>query len=189
MTDLIHNLSISSTSSLTFSPAERLVLITLTPATRPIVLNLAARLIYHGPLRVLDGGNQFNVYHVAHVLRQLIQKYAVGPTGADLEGALARTLVSRAFTCYQMAALLCALPDEQYPSLVLDLLATFYDENVSLPESLRLLAGCIQQFQRLSRTAPVIIAALKPGPLSQDRLPLYDRLKRSVSAHWDTSAQ
>jgi hypothetical protein len=49
--------------------------------------------------------------------------------------------LSRAFTCYQMLALLAETPAGGPPTLVLDLLDTFYDESVPLHESRRLQIG------------------------------------------------
>ena len=61
------------------------------------MLDLAAQLAAHGPLRVLDGGNQFNVYPVARAIRRQTP---------DLNAALQRIVLSRAFTCYQMVVML-----------------------------------------------------------------------------------
>lgn len=123
-------------------------------AARQPMLDMAARLAQRGVLRVLDGGNSFNAYTVARNLGQL-----VGGGGEALENALRRIHVARAFTCYQMLTLLNETPAAPYPTLVLDLLATFYDENVDLHESQRLLEICIQHLLRLSRLAPVVVSA------------------------------
>src|SRR5512143_1050211 len=81
-------------------------------AIQPL-LELAARLAQQAPLRVLDGGNCFNAYVVAVALRQQTQ---------DVEAALERIRVSRAFTCYQMVTLLDETPSAETPmaTLVLD---------------------------------------------------------------------
>ena len=50
------------------------------------MLDLAAQLAAHGPLRVLDGGNQFNVYPVARAIRRRT---------SDLNAALQRIVLSR----------------------------------------------------------------------------------------------
>jgi hypothetical protein len=66
-------------------------------AANPLMLELAARLAVEQPLRVLDGGNRFNVYPVAKAVRRRT---------ARLEEAMGQIILSRAFTCYQLQALL-----------------------------------------------------------------------------------
>ena len=147
-------------------------------AARQPMLDLAARLAQRGPLRVLDGGNSFNAYTVARSLGRW-----AGEDGKDLEKALKRISVARAFTCYQVLTLLSETPTAPCPTLVLDLLATFYDENVELYESQRLLESCLGHLLRLSRLAPVVISAqapVAPQPV-QDRSCLVHTLE--VAAH------
>jgi hypothetical protein len=90
------------------------------------------------------------------------------PTAAPprtLKQALARITLARAFTCYQMLTLLSetpAIPNQ--PTLALDLLATFYDENVPAAEALRLLERCLADLRRLSAQAPVVVCARPPRP-------------------------
>ena len=67
-------------------------------AASTAMLTFAARLAVHAPLRVLDGGNQFNAREVARLLRS--------QNAPDVYAALERIRVARAFTCYQMLALL-----------------------------------------------------------------------------------
>ena len=61
------------------------------------MLDLAAQLALHGAVRILDAGNQSNVYPIAQRLRR---------STVDVNAALRRIQVQRAFTCYQVAALL-----------------------------------------------------------------------------------
>lgn len=135
-------------------------------ATQPM-LELAARLAARGPLRVLDGGNRFNVYPVARSLRLL---------SADSAAALDRIQLARAFTCYQMLTLLGETPPVECPTLVLDFLATFYDENVPLQESARLLNLSLAELRRLSQGAPVVVSARRPPEVGSSRLPLLQVL-------------
>ena len=131
----------------------------------------AARLAFSGPLRVLDGGGRFNPYSLARPLRRLTPQVAE---------AMQRVHIQRAFTCYQMAALLdeigaCdkdAIPPnhggmqatppnhggmQATPLLALDLLNTFQDEDVAAHERRRLLAGGLARLNRLSQIAPVAV--------------------------------
>ncbi len=116
---------------------------------------LIARLALRAPLRVLDGGNCFAAYPVAREIRRATP---------DLETVLKRTQVARAFTCYQVLALLEDTPADTVPVLALELLSTFYDESVRLAERQRLLMRCTQEIQRISQQAPVgVIVSLRPG--------------------------
>jgi hypothetical protein len=121
----------------------------------PTLLALTARLAEAGPVRVVDGGNRFNVYTVARAARGRSE-------------VLNRITVSRAFTCYQVLTMLehasatlvaetadgglvpprlaRAIP---VPFIVLDLLSTFYDESVQAGERKRLLRACITHLERL----------------------------------------
>jgi len=168
--------TITEVLPLDFPLSKHLMLVIAPQAGRTGMLELAARLALAGPLHVLDGGNQFNVYPVARALRRQT---------ADLTAALSRIQMARAFTCYQVSAMLAQAPTGSMPILALDLLSTFYDENVTPAESQRLLAGGLIQLQRLSRSAPVVVAVSPPGPLSMDRLPLLEQLKSAASQIWE----
>lgn len=122
-------------------------------ATKP-VLNLVARQSLRAPLRVLDGGNRFNAYIVAQALHQ---------QAVDVEAALKRIYIARAFTCYQVATLLHETLAAPLPTLVLDMLATFRDESVSLDERRRLLHTCTSQLKRLADQAPLLVSVTPQG--------------------------
>ena len=107
---------------------------------------------------------------------------------ADLTGALARIRLSRAFTCYQMVELLADTPADGLPTLVIDLLATFYDDNVQLTESQRLLSDCIPHLQRLSQFAPVVVSAKPPAPLCAQKSVLADALQAAAGGSWKLEA-
>ena len=161
--------------ALTFPLSNRLLVLTAPHAAGALMLELAARLSTAGELRVLDGGNRFNVYPVARAARRYT---------ADLTGALARIRLSRAFTCYQMVELLADTPSDGLPTLVIDLLATFYDDNVQLAESQRLLSKCIPHLQRLSQFAPVVVSAKPPAPLCLQKGVLAEALQAASGGSW-----
>jgi hypothetical protein len=129
-------------------------------APRPIgyrLLNACiARMALAEPICVLDGGNGFDVHSIARGLRAQT---------AELDAAMQRITIARAFTCYQVVALLAQQPLGSRPVLVLDLLATFHDENVPRPERLRLLDQALGNLVVLSRLAPVAISV---SPSAQD---------------------
>ncbi|MCJ7518414.1 MAG: hypothetical protein MUO42_01910 [Anaerolineaceae bacterium] len=165
--------------ALTLPLYNQLLVLTAPHAAVKLMLELAARLALTGELRVLDGGNRFNVYPVARTIRRY---------SPELTAALARIRLARAFTCYQAAAMLAEMPAEPRPLLVIDLLATFYDESVNLNESRRLLAGCIPHLQRLSQAAPVVVSAKPPAPVSAERAMLAETLRGAASGAWQLEA-
>ena len=118
------------------------------PHSRRLMNELAARLALRGPVQVLDGGNLFDAYGIARQVRRHTH---------HLEAVLERLKVSRAFTCYQMTALLAAQAERPIPLLAPGLLTTFRDENVPLAERRHLLARCLGHLQRLGRRAPLIV--------------------------------
>jgi len=147
------------------------------------MVELAAGLARRGTMRVLDGGNLFNAYLVARALRRQT---------VNIPAALERIFLARAFTCYQMEALLAASPAQPVPTLVLDLPATFYDESVRLPERQRLLARAVRHLRRLSSQAPVAVSA-RPAPAAAqagsvglaERAGLLDILIEAVDRVWE----
>lgn len=117
---------------------------------RLLMNTFAAQLALVGPLHVLDGGNSFDALRIARLVRQQT---------ADLETVLTRLTVARAFTCFQMLAMLEQQPGGARPILILDLLSTFCDENVPLRERHRLLEEALRHLRRLSKLAPVAVSA------------------------------
>lgn len=122
-------------------------------AARETISRLTAALALRGQVTVLDGGNRFQPYHVAQLLRQKTVR---------VDSAAKNIFIRRAFTCYQVLALLEGTPALRQPCLVLDLLATFYDEHVSEREARRLLAGCLRELERLCQGAPVVVTLSPP---------------------------
>ena len=118
------------------------------------ISHVAAQLALRGPLTVLDGGNRFQAYRIAHLLRKHT---------TEIQAAAERLYIRRAFTCYQMLALLEDTTSHPQPYMVLDLLSTFYDDNVQSREVERLLSACLDQVERLYRSAPVAITLGLPS--------------------------
>lgn len=149
---------------------DRLHLVIAPRSTGYQLLNTCiARLALAGPVDVLDGGNGFDVHTIACQLRA---------HSSDTEAALQRIQIARAFTCYQVVALLAEHTPAPHPLLVMDLLATFADENVPQLERLRLLDQVIERLLFLSHLGAVAVsvsplvdekslarleAAMKPG--------------------------
>ncbi len=151
-----------------------LLLVVAPHAGGALMLELVARLACQGPLRLLEGGNRFDVYRCNQAIARALQELQVkaSPRAGVEEGSAAefslrqimeRIQLARAFTCYQLVSLLKQTPALPMPTLVLDMLTTFYDENVSNDESLRLLGVCLEELQRLNRVAPVAVS-VRPAP-------------------------
>jgi hypothetical protein len=134
-------------------PGALIVVCCAPRAMREPVAELAARLALNGPLTVLDGGNRFQAYRVAQLLRQQT---------TQVDSAAKRLFIRRAFTCYQVLALLEDTPALRQPYLLLDMLATFYDEQVNEREARRLLQACLRQVERLRQCAPVVMTLAPP---------------------------
>jgi hypothetical protein len=140
-------------------PVQNQLLLLVAPhAGGQLMINLAARLACRGQVRILDGGNRFDLYHCTAQLAGI----SAGKT-ADLSAVLGRIQLRRAFTCFQVAALLREMPADAVPLLVLDMLSTFYDESAPAAECRRLLEVCLGQLRRLNRFAPVAISSRAQG--------------------------
>ncbi len=154
---------------LPLTPSHIHLLICPRRAGYQLMNTLAARLALLGPVCVLDGGNGLDVHAIARLARQ---------QHACPEAILQRITIGRAFTCCQMSRLLSQPRPAGMPILVMDLLATFCDENLPLPERLRLLR--IGLAALLPATA--LLCASPPAP---DQPPdLLEMLVSTVDAVW-----
>jgi hypothetical protein len=143
----------------TFTLPARTLTVLCSPAAAPEpVVELLAMLALRGPVTVLDGGNCFPAYRLART---------IASQAPDLAAVMQRVFVCRAFTCHQMLSLLEGAPSLPQACLLLDPLATFYDDQVPEQEVRRLLAGCLRQMKRLAQKAPVLITL--PPPRTKER--------------------
>jgi hypothetical protein len=166
------------TTLLELQPGQLCLLVAPRSFTGKVLNAFTAHLALKGPVQVLDGGNQFDVHTIARLIRRQT---------AQLETVLQCVAVARAFTCYQMIALLQQQPVSAVPVLVLDLLSTFCDENVSANERLRLLDQGLEQLQRLSRPAPVVVS-VSPLPEGQPA-ELMEHLETRAGRVWRFESQ
>jgi len=148
----------------------RIILVTSTShsPSKGVMADIAARLALIGPVVIIDGGNSFDAYRIARSIRSHTN---------ELKAALQRIQIARAFTCYQIVALLAQTPTTASPKLILDLLTNFYDEDIPVAECSRLLQESIQHIRRLSQLAPVIISAKIPRIEQPERQPLFEQLQ------------
>jgi len=138
---------------------------------REVSLQFIAEMAQSGPVQVLDGGNRFDLLALNRELRR---------RDLPLYTALERVRIARAFTCYQMTTLLEDHPRDGIPTLVLNLLATFQDENASLAERLRLLEICLYSLRkRALHTA--VLTVLHPQPSEE---PFLGCVREAVDRAW-----
>jgi len=114
------------------------------------LMSMTAALALRGRVIVVDGGNCFDGYALARALRRRTHQ---------IQPALKQVWLSRAFTCYQMTAMLAELPINGTPVIILDMLSTFLDENVNFIKRLRLLDNSLNLLRRISEGAPVAVWA------------------------------
>jgi len=147
----------------------------VTTPTRTLLAALTMLAAGGQNVRVFDGGNRFDGYFVARLARRL---------APDLQAAMGRIHLSRAFTCFQLAELIENAPADPSPLFGLDLLATFYDESVPLRDSERLLSTALAHLKRLATVGPVVIGAQEPRSLVKDRWSLLDQLQAAADGAW-----
>lgn len=125
----------------------------------PSLMSMLATLALRGQVIVVDGGNCFDGYALARALRRKTHL---------VQNRLRSVRLSRAFTCYQMAAMLAELPVDGTPIVVLDMLSTFLDENVSFAKRQRLLDHSLALLRRISQGAPVAVwSRNRSGPTDE----------------------
>ena len=130
------------------------LLIAIAPhAGREIASHLLVDLALLGAVTVLDSGNRVQPYRIAHLLRLKT---------VEIDKAAAHLSIQRAFTCYQTLALLESAKTQPTPYLVLDLLNSFYDDQVSDREARRLVTLCLKEIKRLNQQAPIGILLAPP---------------------------
>ncbi len=138
------------------------------------IFALMADLALHSTLRVVDGGNLFNVLTLNRAIRRKTNR---------VEEVLGRIYISRAFTCFQMEAMLHNLNDCRCPIFVLDLLYTFYDESVDDQQSQRLLANTIRHLKQASTATPVLVCIFPPAKANK-RPYLMEMLLEAANSVW-----
>jgi hypothetical protein len=142
-------------------------------------LSAAAHVLLGGaPVTLVDGTNHFDVYYIAEFARRMAS--SGGPAPEEL---LNNIFVSRAFTCYQMEAVIT----ERLPAFVLKksspvavifgLLDTFYDEQASLSDvraGVQRIIGALRQLKQANIS--VLLASLDVQPASKERGALFPQV-------------
>jgi hypothetical protein len=129
------------------------------------------------PVTVVDGSNRFDLYGLAEFARR-----STG-SGKSPEQILHNIFISRAFTCYQMEAVLTErLPAfiraKQSPVvLIFGLLDTFYDEQAPLFEVRNALERILRTLHTLrDEGIALLLASMDIRPASSARASLFPRL-------------
>ena len=131
------------------------------------LLTACATLAERGPLLVLDCNRRYNPAVVARAARGR-------PEITD------RIHSQRAFICYEVVKLLQRTPTSRIPALVLDMLASFYDENVQLHMRWFLMENAILHLKRLSGGGGLAVF-VQPPPAGSDSFPLFERFQSAAS--------
>ena len=156
-------------------PSGRILLLLAPDSATGALFEMVARLALQGPVYVLDGGNTFQGYPLARALRRHTP---------DIAAVMQRVLLARAFTCYQMAALCTEEDFAPHPILVLDFLATFYDQGVRVAERRRLLKACLRRLDVLSRRAPVAVWVRQRAIIPQEAIGFLDIVQFAAGQVW-----
>ena len=131
------------------------------------LLTACAYLAERGPLLVLDCNRRYNPAVVARAARGR----------AEITD---RIQSQRAFICYEVVKLLQRTPASRTPVLVMDMLASFYDENVQYKMRRFLLENAIVHLKRLSSGAGLAVF-VQPPPAGSDSLRLFEHLQSAAS--------
>ncbi len=142
-------------------------------------MSMLAALALRGRVLVVDGGNCFDAYALARALRRRT---------TQVQPALQSVRLSRAFTCYQMVAMLAELPVDGTPVIVLDMLSTFLDENVRFAKRQRLLDESLNLLRRISQGAPVAVWARTRTSLNEENQQLLTPLLETAQDIWELQA-
>ena len=130
------------------------------------------------PITLVDGTNRFDVYYLAEFARR---------QRPDPGRILEHIFVSRAFTCYQMEAVITErlpafLKKKQSPiAIIFGLLDTFYDEQAPLFEVQASLQRIIAALRQLKQdNIAVLLASLDVRLASPERNGLFPKLRAAM---------
>lgn len=130
--------------------------------------NLTVAYALEGPLRLLVCGHYIDLHGLSYDLARRTPRYYY-----ILENDL---MLARAETCYQVVGLLQRLEASSTPTLVTDLLTSFYDQGVHEQEVDALLFESIQALRRLSRAGVVVVSS----PPDDQRARLFKALRQAA---------
>lgn len=139
-----------SEAFMTLYPGQLNLLVAPRQVCQRVLCTVIARLALDASLQVIDSGNLFDAYLISRFIRCQTER---------LEDTLKRIVLQRAFTCYQLHSLLTWPGRLPVPTLVMDLLGTFYDDNIPLAERQRLLKACLESLKWYAKIDAVVVGA------------------------------
>lgn len=152
-----------------YPQSNQLIVIQGCTGSSEVISTLIAESALRAPVHVLDGGNRFAAYQIMRLIRKRT---------LHMERTAERIHLQRAFTCYQMLGLLEETPSGKTPCILLDLLTTFYDENIPTYEARRVLEICLTHLERLALTRPVVLTLMHAR--SAERAEFTERILEST---------
>lgn len=169
-----------SNTLLSLPPQSQAALLIGQHAMAEKVLQLCAHICLQGGLTLLDCGNRANIYAVARLIR---------PHTSDPVAALGRIRLSRAFTCYQVLALLRRTTADATadPVLILDFLATFLDEDVPLADVTRLFRHSLACIRQISLKSQLVLSVRPIPTIASSRAFLLEQLRQQMDSVWEES--
>ena len=164
-------------------PVPKTGKISLVVSPRTVIhslMSMLATLALRGRVIVIDGGNCFDAYTLARELRRRTH---------EIKPALNAVQLSRAFTCYQMVAMLAELPVDGNPVIVLDMLGTFLDENVNFTKRQRLLDSSLNLLRCISEGSPTAVWARAHPAAEGEYQQLLTPLLETAQDIWELQAE
>lgn len=156
----------------------RLIVMVAPRAVSQVGSGLIAEIALHSPLTVLDAGNRCAPYRIAQHLRCKT---------SSIETIAKRIFIRRAFTCHQVLELFASIPPLNYPCVVLDMLATFYDEQIPDHEISKCFDGCLQNLNHTRLPAPMVM--ILNAPPNTSRAFLFENLCNRADYLWTLETQ
>ncbi len=137
-------------------------------------------------IAVVDGANRFDAYRLARMAQI---------DGRDPLDILNRVYLSRVFTAFQMDGLLTRgvepFLDEAKTKvlIVLGLLHTFYDEQISVREAEKSLAGINAKFSGMKKNGiSILLASENLTPAQKQRQAFYKRMQAMADDVYEVSS-
>lgn len=123
------------------------LLLTVDRARSNLTEFIAAQILT-GPLLVISGSEWLPAFELSRILRSRT---------IEVKETLNHLYTVRVSTCFRLFDSLANIPSNGEPILVLDVLHTFYDEDIPLRVRLFKLRECCRQLKRLALYRPVIL--------------------------------
>ena len=131
-----------------------LILILTQDSAHQSKTELIAYLILKGPLFVISGDEWLPSFALPRAIREQT---------TEVKAVMSRLHTARASTCYRLYDSLANTSPEGDPILVLELLSTFYDEDIPLRTRLYKLRESCRELKRLAFRRPVIVMTRQMG--------------------------